>query len=306
MMSINSDIIKKRILITGANGVLGSNLAVFYSEQENIELCLTARTKGSNSNDKQIIICDITNREQVKKIILDFYPDFVINAAAFTNVDLCETEKEISWKVNVKTVEYIAEACRAVDAHLIHISSDYVFDGKQGPYNEVDKTNPVSYYGRTKLASENALKISGINYSIIRTNVLYGAIEKGKADFVYWVIQSLENGKDVNIVTDQFNNPTFVEDLVHGINKLIEFKRSGIFHIGGRDFLTRFEFTNLIAEHFDLNKNLIHPILTKELNQAAIRPLKSGLVTLKAETQINYKPHTIIESFEKIKSKIIL
>lgn len=305
-MSYNSDIVKKRILVTGANGVLGSNVAMFYSDQDNVELCCTAKTKENNSLDIPIIVCDITDREKLKKTILEFCPDYVINTAAFTNVDKCETERETAWTVNVKAVEYLAEACRAIDAHLIHISTDYVFDGKQGPYSEVDKTNPISYYGRTKLASENALKISGINYSIIRTNVLYGAIEKGKADFVYWVVQSLENGKDIKIVTDQFNNPTFVEDLVSGINKIIEFKRSGIFNIGGRDFLSRFELTKLIADYFELNKNLIHPILTEELNQAAVRPLKSGLVTLKAETQINYKPHTIIESFEKIKSKISL
>jgi len=175
---------------------------------------------------------------------------------------------------------------------------------KKVPYSEIDKTNPICYYGRTKLASENTLKISGINYTILRTNVLYGAVEKGKADFVYWVINSLSENNEINIVTDQINNPTFVDDLIRGINKVIEFNRSGVYNIGGRDYLSRFEFTELIADYFNLNKKLIHPILTKDLNQTAQRPLKSGLITLKAETQLGYKPHTILESFEKIQARL--
>ena len=303
-MNYNSGIIKKRILITGTNGMLGSNTAKFYSDKEKIELLCTDKEKSNTSNNFEEIVCDITNREQIKKVILDFYPDYVINTAAFTNVDLCETEKEIAWKTNVKAVEYIAEACRTVDAHLVHISSDYVFDGKKGPYSENYTPNPLGYYGRTKLASENTLKISGINYTILRTNVLYGVVEKGKADFVYWVIKSLSENKKINIVTDQFNNPTFVDDLISGINKVIEFKKSGIFNIGGREFLNRYDFTQKIADYFNLNKNLIKPILTKELNQKAPRPLKSGLITLKAETQLGFKPHTIVQSLEKIKASL--
>ena len=119
----------------------------------------------------EYLCCDLSKRESVKKIIYDFYPDFVINTAAYTNVDKSETERETAWKINVKGVEYIAEACRVVDAHLIHISTDYIFDGTKGPYNETAVPNPLGYYGRTKLASENALKISGSIYTILRTNV---------------------------------------------------------------------------------------------------------------------------------------
>jgi len=304
-MNYNSGIIKKRILVTGTNGMLGSNTAKFYSERANIELLTTAKTKNEFANKFDEIICDITNREQVKKIVLDFCPDYIINAAAFTNVDLCETEKETAWKTNVKAVEYLAEACRVIDAHLIHISSDYIYDGKNGPYSENDTPNPLGYYGRTKLASENVLKISGIKYTILRTNVLYGISESGKADFVYWVIKNLSENKEINIVKDQFNNPTFVYDLISAINKVIEFNKSGIFNIGGKEFLSRFDFTKKISVYFNLNKNLIKPILTAELNQKALRPLKSGLITLKAETQFGYKPHSIIESFEKINRDLI-
>ena len=299
-MNYNSGLIKKRILVTGTNGMLGSNTAKFYSERENVELLTSVKTKNKDTNKFDGIVCDITDRDQIKKIVLGFCPDYIINTAAFTNVDLCETEKETAWKTNVKAVEYLAEACRVIDAHLIHISTDYIYDGKNGPYSENDIPNPLGYYGRTKLASENTLKISGIKHTILRTNVLYGVSENGKADFVYWVIKNLTENKEINIVTDQFNNPTFVDDLISGINKVIEFNKYGIFNIGGKEFLSRFDFTKKIADYFNLNKNLIKPILTTELNQKAQRPLRSGLITLKAETQLGFRPHSIIESFEKI------
>ena len=245
------DLIKKRILVTGANGMLGQRTINFYKAIENIQLLGTSVEEKPVFNDVDYISCDLSDREQIKKIISDFCPDFIVNAAAFTNVDLSESEKELAWKINVKGVEYLAEGARIIDAHLIHISSDYIFDGKNGPYSETDKPNPVGYYGRTKLASENTLKISGCINTVLRTNVLYG-IADSRPDFVRWVVNSVSSGKQINIVTDQVNNPTFIDDLVQAINRVIEFRKQGVFNIGGREFLTRFEFTELIADFFNL------------------------------------------------------
>jgi len=299
------DLIKKRILVTGANGMLGQRTINFYKAIENIQLLGTSVEEKPVFNYVDYISCDLSDREQIKKIISDFCPDFIVNAAAFTNVDLSESEKELAWKINVKGVEYLAEGARIIDAHLIHISSDYIFDGKNGPYSETDKPNPVGYYGRTKLASENTLKISGCINTVLRTNVLYG-IADSRPDFVRWVVNSVSSGKQINIVTDQVNNPTFIDDLVQAINRVIEFRKQGIFNIGGREFLNRFEFTELIADFFNLDKTLIKPILTEELNQAAKRPLKSGLLTLKAETELSYKPHTIGETLALMKRELNL
>jgi dTDP-4-dehydrorhamnose reductase len=231
-------------------------------------------------------------------------PDVIINAAAYTNVDLSETERETAWKINVKGVEHLAETARVIDAQIIHISSDYIFDGKRGPYSENDKPNPLGYYGRTKLASENVLKISGALYTILRTNVLYGVASKSKADFVEWLIDTVTSGKPVRIVDDQVSNPTFIDDLVQAISKVIEFRKHGVYNIGGKEFLSRYEFTKIIADYFYLDKSLITPIKTKELNQAARRPLESGLITLKAETELGYKPVPIRESLAIIKRKL--
>lgn len=299
------DIIKKRILVTGANGMLGQRTVEFYLKQDNIQIVGCSIEPSPVISNYDYVTCDITKREDVKKIVYDFYPDFIINAAAFTNVDLSETEREAAWKINVKGVEYLSEAARITDAHLIHISSDYIFDGLNGPYAENAKPNPLGYYGRTKLASENVLKISGAVNTVLRTNVLYG-IADSRPDFVRWLVDSLRNGKKVKIVTDQINNPTFIDDLVQAVSKIIEFKKDGIYNIGGRDFLSRYEFSEKIASFFNLDKRLLIPIRTEELNQPAKRPLKSGLITIKAETELGYKPHAISESLALMKRELCL
>lgn len=299
------DIIKKRILVIGANGLLGQRLIAFYQSRENIELLGSSLEAEPYFSEVTYIPCDITSREDVKKVIFDFYPDVVINSAGITNVDLCEKEKETAWKVNVKGVEYLADACRSIDAKMIHVSSDYVFNGFNGPYNENAKVDPLGYYGRTKLASENALKLSAITYSVIRTNVLYG-IANSRPDFVRWVVNSLSEKKQIRVVQDQINNPTFVEDLVCAINKMVELDKFGLYNIGGKDFLSRYEFACIIADFFNFDKNLITPITTEELKQAAKRPLKSGLITIKAETDLGYKPHSIVDALGIIKKQITL
>ncbi|HKB87243.1 MAG TPA: dTDP-4-dehydrorhamnose reductase [Ignavibacteriaceae bacterium] len=302
----SNEIIKKRILLFGANGMLGQRLVEFYSKQQSIQLlsCSAENEPVFEGQDyKQI---DITKREVVKDLVYDFYPDVIINAAAFTNVDLSETEREQAWKTNVKAVEYIAEVSRVIDSHIIHISTDYIFNGKKGPYSEKDKPGPLGYYARTKLASENVLRISGTYYTILRTNVLYGIAHNSRPDFVRWVVNSVRSGKRIKIVTDQVNNPTFIDDLIQAISKVIEYKKYGIYNIGGKEFLSRFDFTMKIADFFDLDKSLIAPITTPELNQPAPRPLKSGLIILKAQTEIGYKPHSIDESLAKMKKELSL
>ena len=300
------DLVKNRILVVGATGMLGQCVIDFYVKKGNYELLSLSVEDKLVNNNVEYLQCDITNRTKIKKHIQSFYPDFIVNATAYTNVDKSESERELAWKINVKGVEYISEAARAIDAHIIHFSTDYIFDGKSGPYSENAVPNPLGYYGRTKLASENALKISGAFYTILRTNVLYGAAPNSRPDFVKWVVNSLKSNNLIRIVTDQINNPTYIEDIVQVISKVIEFGKTGIFNIGGREFLSRYDFTIMIADYFKLNKSLITSILTKELKQEARRPLKSGLITLKAETELGYKPHSIKEALAEMKRELNL
>ena len=302
----SQDIIKRRIFIVGANGMLGQRTIEFYKSVKNVQLFACSIEENPLFNNVDYLCCNITERDKIKKAVYNFMPDVIINAAAYTNVDLSETERETAWKINVKGVEHLAETARVIDAQIIHISSDYIFDGKNGPYYENDKPNPLGYYGRTKLASENVLKISGAHHTILRTNVLYGVASKSKADFVEWLINTVRSGKPVRIVDDQSSNPTFIDDLVQAISKVIEFRKHGVYNIGGKEFLSMYEFTEIIADYFNLDKSLITPIKTEELNQAARRPLKSGLITLKAETELGYKPVAIRESLAIIKKVLEL
>ncbi len=298
--------IKKRILLIGSNGMLGQRLSEFFSKQPKVELLCASMEDVSYMPGLQYLKINITEKNEVKNAVNNFYPDVIINSAAYTNVDKSESERELAWSVNVSAVEYMAQAAKAFDSHLIHISSDYIFDGTDGPYIENDKPNPVGYYGRTKLASENVLKTGGINYSIIRTNVLYGIAKFGRPDFVRWVVDSLKKGAQINIVNDQINNPTYTDDLVFAINRMAEFKKYGVFNIGGPELLSRYDFTSRIADFFKLDKTLINEIITSDLKQPAARPLKSGLITLKAETELGYKPHKLEETFQLMKHEFNL
>lgn len=286
--------------------MLGQRLVEFYVRQQGIQLLSCSVEEEPVFEGSEYRQIDLTKREEVKDLVYDFYPDVIINAAAYTNVDLSETEREQAWKTNVKGVEYIAEVSRVIDSHIIHISTDYIFNGTKGPYSEKDKPNPLGYYARTKLASENVLRISGTFYTILRTNVLYGIAHNSRPDFVRWVVNSIRSGKHIKIVTDQFNNPTFIDDMVQAISKVIEYKKFGVYNIGGKEFLSRYEFTMKIADFFKLDKSMITPITTPELNQAAPRPLRSGLLILKAQTELGYKPHSIDESLALMKKELSL
>lgn len=296
-MLSSKDILKKRILIIGSNGRLGQSLVQKVMPREKTELMCSSIEDESLIEGVDYKKVDITQKHQVKKLVLDFVPDFIINAAAFTNVDKCESERELAWKINVTGVEHLAQYARLVDAHITHVSTDYIFEGKEGPYSETDPPNPISYYGRTKLAAENALMISGAKYAITRTNVLFGPSQFGEPDFVNWVVDSLSSGKKIRIVTDQINNPTFIPDLADGILKIVDLNKDGVYNLAGKELLSRYDFTIKIAEHFNLDTKLIDKIITTELKQPAPRPLQSGLIILKAETELNYKPRSLEEAF---------
>lgn len=296
----------KRVLITGSNGLLGQKLVELFSNSPTYRLLLTSRQPVSVfSNDQlQYRKLDTTNKADVQSVVEEFEPDVIINAAAMTNVDKCETEREPAWRCNVGSVENILHAAKLSGARVVHISTDYVFDGKNGPYNELDRPNPVSYYGRTKLASENLLQTSGIPAAIVRTMVLYGSGFKVKMNFALWLLKSLREEEPVKVVDDQIGNPTLADDLAYGIMKVIELKRTGIFHIAGPDLVNRYEFAIALARVFGFNKKLITAVKTSSMKQPAQRPLKSGLITLKAQTDLNLKISGIEQGLSILKNQL--
>jgi len=247
---------------------------------------------------------DVTDRQAVKRIFQDFTPTVVINCAAKTHVDACETEREVCWDVNARAVTTLAQQCRIIGARLVQISTDFVFDGQQGPYEEKARPQPVNFYGKAKLAGENAARDCGLGkWTIIRTSVVFGTTPN---NFVLWVIGALSTGKIISVFTDQWRTPTYVHDLAVGIEQAVRFGKAGIYHVSGREFLSMYAFAQLIAEAFDLDPSLILPTDSVKLNQEAVRPLRTGLLILKAETEIGFKPHSLPSALEHLRSRLNL
>jgi dTDP-4-dehydrorhamnose reductase len=296
----------RRMLVFGCNGLLGQKVADLLVRGTPASVTLTSFENAPVRpiEPAEYIQADITSKKDVKQVVAHSEPDVIINCAAMTNVDACETERETAWKVNVGGVEHIIEAARRTGALIVHVSSDYIFDGKVGPYTEDDRPEPLSYYGKTKLAGENCLRASGLNYLIARTMILYGFAPGVKQNFALWLIQSLEKQTPVRIVDDQFGNPTLADDLAYGMLRGVELGKTGIYNIAGRDIVSRHEFALRVARAFNLDASLISPIKTASLRQPAHRPLKSGLITLKAEVELGIKPSTIEEGLAVLKNQI--
>jgi dTDP-4-dehydrorhamnose reductase len=296
----------KRILICGSNGLLGQRLALMLSSQTDYEVLNTSQERSFVFDDRlfDYTQLDITKKGDAKSLISSFHPTAILNAAAATNVDWCEAHREEAWKVNVVGVENLVEAARKVGARLVHISTDYVFDGNHGPYSEDDKPNPISYYGKSKLASENAIRIGGIPHTILRTIVLYGAGIGIKESFPLWVVKSLKAGNHIRCVDDQISNPTHVTDLAFATVKGFELNRDGIYHVCGKDRVSRYDFALRIADVFGLDAGLIKRVKTADLKQDAPRPLLSGFVTLKAQTELGLNPMDIIQGLTVLKREM--
>ncbi len=281
----------KRVLVVGSNGLLGQKITTLFATSKQYNIFNVSIEEKSFLDEKVFPYhqLDITKRSSVLKFIDSIQPDVIINTAAVTNVDLCETDRALAWKVNVSGVENLVYGAKMVGAKVIHFSSDYIFDGKNGPYSESETPNPISYYGRTKLASENVLKLSGIPNVIVRTMILYGIANQVKDNFALWLANNLSENKQIRVVDDQIGNPTLVDDLAYAVLKIVEYDRSGLFHIAGSELISRYHFALELAKKFKFNKELIVPIKTSFLKQPAPRPLKSGFVILKAETELNLK-----------------
>tara|TARA_B100001093_G_scaffold517812_2_gene600519 strand:+ start:3767 stop:4606 length:840 start_codon:yes stop_codon:yes gene_type:complete len=260
----------KRILLTGGNGQLAKEIELKFKDIYD----LVSLSKKD---------LDITDRNSVKSVLVNYKPDIVINAAAYTDVDACEINSDLAYNINAHSIEHFAKFFRGL---FVQISTDYVFDGQNGPYNENSKTNPLGIYGKSKFLGEKNVKKLFNNYLIIRTNVLFGG--NSKASFLNWIVQSLLAKKTIYVVEDQINNPVSIFDISHIIKLLLIQKKTGLFHVGSDQLCSRFDFANMIAEVWNLEKKYIKPISTNQLkkkvkNYVAERPLRSGLMSAKKE-----------------------
>jgi len=292
--------VMKRVLVIGATGLLGSRLMEIWDG--NYEMHGTYnRNKFKGSNAHRM---DVTKRAEVFSVLEEVKPDCVVDTAAVTAVDYCETHPEEAWLVNVEGIKNVAEACKRVGAKMIFLSTDYVFDGRKLSYTEKDKPRPLNYYAKTKLIAEHVLDALDVNYIVARTAVLYGVGGLGKESFVTWVIDKLRKKEKVRIVSDQHNNPTYTDNLAEILMALYRKDANGIFHVTGADCLSRYEFAMRIADAFGLDGRLINSVTTPELNQIAPRPEKVLMVTNKVERVTSMKPVGVDEGLRRLREQL--
>jgi len=291
-----------KILYTGSNGLLGQKISRATHTFPQHEFLATSRgaNRIQNMGTAAYASMDITNSEDVLRVVEEFQPDIIIHGAAMTHVDKCELYPEQATLVNVGGTRNMAEAAQQVDAHLVHISTDFIFDGKDGPYKEEAEPNPVSHYGWTKLEAEKIIEQLS-SYSILRTVLVIGMAEDlSRSNIVPWAKGALEKGEAINVVDDQFRTPTLAEDLAQGTLLAADQKAHGVFNIAGPDYMSIYELVGQVAQYFSLSMDSVTRVDSTTLNQPAKRPPATGFDIGKARKELGYRPHTFTEALEII------
>ena len=294
-------------LITGANGLLGQKLIGLLAPRAALgELHVVASSRGANKlhtifPEVPFVTLDVTDPAHVRAVLGELAPTHVIHTAAMTNVDACETDRAECWRQNTTAVEILAAECAALDAHLTHVSTDFIFDGENGPYSEDAQALPVNYYGESKLAAETAVLAAGGRAAIVRTVLVYGtAHDYGRSNIVLWVRDSLRAGKSLKVVDDQWRTPTLAEDLADGCLRIAEQNATGIFNISSDELLTPYQMAQQVADYFDLDKRLLERVTATTFVQPARRPPRTGLIISKARQELGYVPHTFQEGIRLV------
>ena len=298
----------KKILITGSNGLLGQKLVKLFLNKKDYKIYAVARGENrlKNKYGYTYYSIDITEHEKLTNLINKIQPHFIVHTAAMTNVDACELHQKECDIINVDVVNTLTNICKKNDIHLIHLSTDFIFDGKKGtPYTEDDKPNPISYYGLSKLKSEDVVLKANIRHTIIRTILVYGMVDNNdRSNIVLWVKNSIENKEKINVVTDQFRMPTFAEDLAESCFLAVENNAIGIFNVSSNELLSIYDIAIEVANTFNLDKNYIKPITTSSLKLPAKRPPKTGFNLNKSITHLKLPSYSFVDRLQVFKYQI--
>jgi dTDP-4-dehydrorhamnose reductase len=297
----------KSILVTGSNGLLGQKITERLLKTNQFNLIATS--KGANrfpiKQGYTYAEMDILDPENVKSIVEKFQPDAIIHTAAMTNVDTCESEKELARQLNVESVKTLVSLCEQHNIQLIHLSTDFIFDGANGPYDEIAAPNPLSYYGITKLEAEDVIKSSTCRWAILRTIIVYGIVsDMSRSNIVLWAKGALEKGSPINVVNDQWRMPTLAEDLADCCLLAVEKDARGVFNASGKDMMSISELVERVADFWHLDKSLISEISSESLNQTAKRPVKTGFILDKTISELGYKPHSFEEGLAVVDQQL--
>ena len=292
------------VLITGVNGLLGSYLAP-YLISKGYRVIGTGkgvcRLDISNHDHFLYHDIDITHDFKLQSLFGKEKPEVVVHAAAITQVDECQVNQENCEEVNVRGTANVILNAEEFSKHFIFISTDFVFDGEQGNYVEDDHLNPVSWYGFTKVQAESIVESSEMDWSIVRTCLVYGHTpEGGRTNILSWVKSSLEQHKPIKVVNDQLRTPTFAGDLAKGIEAIIRKKATGIFHISGEEVFTPFDMALKTASHLGLDSSLIEKVDASVFSQPAKRPPKTGFDISKAKKELEFEPLSFEKGLEEV------
>lgn len=297
---------KMKILITGANGLLGQTIIKQLLEKDyNVIATGRGNDRIDISTENYLYKnLEITDGPAIEQFILEQGPQIIVHAAAMTQVDQCELNKQDCYNINVTATRFIIDAAKAVGSRFVFVSTDFVFDGINGPYAEDDECSPVNYYGSTKMVAEKAVMESDLDYVIVRTILVYGnAPSTGRTNILEFVKKNLEMNKPIKMVTDQVRTPTFVDDLATGIILIIEKNGKGIYHLSGEQEMTPFDIAVETAKFLGLNDKLISKSSSEEIKQPAVRPAKTGFNISKAKKELGYKPRSFQEGLNELFGK---
>lgn len=289
-----------KILLTGSNGLLGQKLVALLHQEPGVVLVATAR--GSNRladlyPEVHFVPLDVTDAVQVRQVLAEEQPTHLIHTAAMTQVDECELNQAACWTQNVTAVEHLANTCADLGIHLIHLSTDFIFNGQEGPLAEDAEPDPISHYGASKLAAERLVQATpGLRWAIARTVLVYGTVHGGgRSNIVLWVRDSLRKGQKIKVVSDQWRTPTLAEDLALGCWLLARHSAQGIYHISGRELLTPYQMAQQVAAFFELDATLLEQVDASTFTQPAKRPPRTGFLIEKAAHDLGYQPRTFKE-----------
>lgn len=292
-----------KVLIIGANGFVGRRiLNSLAGRKEYVVTGCSFRPDILSGDGYHFVQADINEYASIDKLFDTVCPDVVVNCSALSVPDYCEQHREEAYATNVAAVGHLACCCEKAGSRFIHLSTDFVFDGKSTSlYTEEDLPAPVNQYGVTKYQGEQVIAACCSNYAIVRVVVVYGKALPGQHGNILQLVKSrLEAGQEIRVVSDQYRTPTWVGDIADGVERLMHLPKSGIYHICGAENLSIAEMAYRVADYYHLDKALICPVTTTEMNEATPRPRYSGLSIEKARRELGYFPHTLEEGMREM------
>lgn len=290
------------LVIIGGSGLVGRIL--IKKTKDIAKVHATYNTTIINLEGAKFYQLDVRDANRVNELMKEIQPDTVINATGERNTRYCEKNPDEAYKVNVEGAKNIVNACKTINAKMVFISSDLVFDGTKGKYSEEDEVNPLNVYGKQKVMAEKIINDNLDNWLIARASSIYGW-DPGRANFVSWVIEELKNGREIQIVYDQYITPIYVGSLAYILIQLLENNKTGVYHVGEGECLNKYEFVKKIAEVFGFDENLVKAISSDKLNQNIKTPKDNCLDLTKIRGELDFSEYSLIKGLQALKKEAL-